>query len=152
MTYICKHNCLRKNWSWILYIFFIANQKRKHHLKILAIKFKGKAGSVKARSVTFCRTADQGTSQLCSIPCFTLINCSYHRSSNFTACFSLGLSHSYASYKQEPHIFTFSASQKSIPLPSMVSVSTVLGSCDCQFCGAGSCCSFTSWCLLIPVS
>lgn len=46
-----------------------------------------------------------------------------------------------------PHIsgnFTFSASQKSILLPSMVSVSTVFGSCDCQFCGAGSCCSFTS--------
>lgn len=89
-------------------------------------------------------TADQGTSQLFSIPCFTLINCSYHRSSSFTAWFLLGLSHSHASYKWELHIFTFSVPQKSVPLTSMISVCTVFGSCDYQFCGTGSCCSFTS--------
>lgn len=90
------------------FISFIAIQERIRHLKIL-IKFKGKA--VWKQGVTFCRTAGQGTSQLCSIPCFTLINCSYHWSSNFTACFLLGLSHSYASYRWELPILTLSASQ-----------------------------------------
>lgn len=107
----------------------------------MAIKFRGKAGSVK-QGVS--PSAEQQTKEPASSVLFlvspwltAVITGQVLLQSDFYWDWATVTSHISEN-------FTFSASEKSIPLPSVISVTTVFGSCDYQFCGAGSWCSFTS--------
>lgn len=121
-------------------------EKNNPHLKLLAIKFKGKAGCVEGKR---CRVLHNSRIRnLYTSPC-----------SAFSAAGITGqVILQPVSYRVWATVlshvsenFTYSPSETPVLLPSLTSIPSVFGSWDCQFCSIGLCCS-SPQCLLIPVS